>query len=134
MERSDAPSDSTASSSVDSVEHNVWNLMMELLFHVQIGGIFDIFVDEIDLARIALSCHFALDLLCDKAGTHDSALRISGRLFPQWVASEELVRAQFANLCAFSYVRKSHPQPVAQACRATSRAGDTHLFTGVDVA
>ena len=63
---------STASSSVDIVEHDVWNLLMELLFHVQIGGIFKIFVDEIDLARIALSCHFALDLLCYK-GVHDSA-------------------------------------------------------------
>ena len=47
--------------------------MMELLFHVQIGGIFELFVEESDLARIALSCHFALDLLCDKAGSHDSA-------------------------------------------------------------
>ena len=46
---------------------------MELLFHVQIGGIFVLFVDEIDLARIALSCHFALDLLCDKAGAYVSA-------------------------------------------------------------
>ena len=36
---------------------------MELLFHVQVGGIFVLFVDEIDLARIALSCHFVLDLL-----------------------------------------------------------------------
>ena len=35
---------------------------MELLFHVQIGGIFELLVDEIDLARIALSCHFAFDV------------------------------------------------------------------------
>ena len=33
----------------------------------------ELFVKEIDLARIALSCHFALDLSCVKAGTHDSA-------------------------------------------------------------
>ena len=45
---------------------------MERLFHVQIGGICELFVDEIDQARIALSCHFALDILCDKAGTHGS--------------------------------------------------------------
>ena len=73
MERSDASSVSTASSSVDFVAHNVWNPMMELLFHVQIGGIFELFVEEIDLARNELSCHFALDLLCDKAVTLDSA-------------------------------------------------------------
>ena len=53
--------------------HNMWNPMLELLFHVQIGGIFEIFVEEINSARVALSCHFALDLLRDKAGTHDSA-------------------------------------------------------------
>ena len=44
--------------------------MMVLLFYVQIGGSFVQFVDEIDLARIGLSCHFALGLLCDTEGTH----------------------------------------------------------------
>ena len=34
--------------------------LKELLFHVQIGGIFEPFVDETDLASIAMSCHFAL--------------------------------------------------------------------------
>ena len=28
------------------------------------------YVDELDLEGIALSCHFALDVLCDKAGAH----------------------------------------------------------------
>ena len=28
---------------------------------------------EIDLAQLALSCHFALDLLCYKEGDHDFA-------------------------------------------------------------
>ena len=46
--------------------------MMEMLFHVPIGGIFQFFVDEMDLARIALSCHFVLDVLCYKASVHDS--------------------------------------------------------------
>ena len=39
----------------------------------QIGRIFELFVDEIDLARMVLSCHIAVDLLCDKEGAHDSA-------------------------------------------------------------
>ena len=51
----------------------MWNPMMELLFHMQIAGAFQPFVDETDLARIALSCHFALDLLCYKEGANDSA-------------------------------------------------------------
>ena len=64
---------STASSSDELFAHNIRNPTMELLFHVQIGGIVELFVDEIDLARIALSCYFALDLLCDKAGAYVSA-------------------------------------------------------------
>ena len=66
MERSDASSVSTASSSVGIVAFNIWNPIMELLFHVQIGGIIEPFADETELARIALSCHFA-----GKAGMHD---------------------------------------------------------------
>ena len=70
---SDSSSVSTASDSIDIIAHNIRNPMMKLPFHVQIGGIFEMFVDEVDLARIARSCHFALDLLCDKANAHDSA-------------------------------------------------------------
>ena len=51
----------------------MWNPLMKLLFHVEISAAFEPFVDEIDLAKIALSCHFALDLLCFKEGVHDSA-------------------------------------------------------------
>ena len=40
---------------------------------VDVGGIFEPFVDETDLARIAISCRFALDLLCGKEGDHASA-------------------------------------------------------------
>ena len=46
---------------------------MERLFHSQVISIFEMFVDEIDLARLALSCHFALDVLCDKESVHNSA-------------------------------------------------------------
>ena len=63
---------STASSSGESFAHNMWNLLLELLFHQQISGAFEPFVDETDLAKIALSCHFALDVPCYK-GVHDSA-------------------------------------------------------------
>ena len=50
---------------------NTWNPLMELFLHVQVGGICAHFVDEIDQARLAISCHFALDLLCNKTGSHD---------------------------------------------------------------
>ena len=64
---------STALNSKDICSLNIWNPIIELPFHVRIGGIFVLFVDEVDLARIARSCHFALDVFCDKESVHDSA-------------------------------------------------------------
>ena len=63
---------STASSSGESFAHNIWNPLLELVFHEQVSGAFEPFVDEIDLAKIAHCCHFAFDSLCYK-GVHDSA-------------------------------------------------------------
>ena len=39
---------------------------MDLLFHEQTSGVFVLYVEEIELPQIALSCHFALHLLCYK--------------------------------------------------------------------
>ena len=39
----------------------------------RLTAVFVLIVDEIDLAQIALSCYFALDLLCYKEGAHSSA-------------------------------------------------------------
>ena len=66
---------STVPNFEDVFSHNVWNPLLELLFHEQVSGIFEPFVDEIDLAKIALSCHFALDVPCYKEGGQDSARR-----------------------------------------------------------
>ena len=51
----------------------MWNPLIELLFHVQVGGISEPFLDVTDLAIIAMSCHFALDSLYDEEGAHASA-------------------------------------------------------------
>ena len=59
MEKSDASSVCTASDSVNFDEHKIWNFVLELLLHVQVGGVFQVHLEEIDLARIALSCHCA---------------------------------------------------------------------------
>ena len=64
---------STVPSFDDYFAHNMWNPLLELLFLEQVSGIFASFVVEIDLAKIALSCHFALDLLHYKEGAYDSA-------------------------------------------------------------
>ena len=37
-----------------------------IAFLEQASGFFASYLVEIDLAKIALSCHFALDLLCNK--------------------------------------------------------------------
>ena len=44
----------------------MWNPMLELRFLKHVNGIVDSFLVDLDLAKIALSCHFALDLLCYK--------------------------------------------------------------------
>ena len=57
---------STAPSIDDYFEHNMWNPLLELLFLEQTNGFVASYLVEIDVAKIALSCHFALDLLCCK--------------------------------------------------------------------
>ena len=69
---------SITSSSGESFAHNMWNPLMEVWFHEQISGVFEPFVDEIDVAKIALSCHFAPDSLCHEEGDHDFAWRNTG--------------------------------------------------------
>ena len=63
---------STVPSFEDSPTHNIWNPLLELLYDEQVSGVFEPSVDEIDLAKIAHSCHFALDVLCYKEGAYDS--------------------------------------------------------------
>ena len=44
----------------------MWNPLLELLFLKHVNDMFDSYLEDLDLAQIALSCHFALDLLCYK--------------------------------------------------------------------
>ena len=44
----------------DDFEHNIWNLLLNLLFLEQVSCIFASKLFDVDLARIAMSCHFAL--------------------------------------------------------------------------
>ena len=53
---------STASSIDDSSEHNLWNPPLNLLFLKNVNGVVYSYLVDLDLAKIALSCHFALDL------------------------------------------------------------------------
>ena len=60
-------STSNASNVDDYFEHIVWNLVLELLFFEHVNGIVESYLEDLDLGKIAFSCHFALDLLCYKA-------------------------------------------------------------------
>ena len=40
--------------------------MLEFLCHSEVGVVMEALLDEVNMGRIALSCHFSLDVLCDK--------------------------------------------------------------------
>ena len=73
---------STFPSLDDDFERNIWNPLLNLLFLEQVSCIVASRLVDIDLARIALTCHFALDLLCYKEEVLDSARRSVGRHCP----------------------------------------------------
>ena len=51
----------------DASSDELWNPMLGLCCHAHVGIFMEALVDEKDLGRIALSCHFALDIFCDKS-------------------------------------------------------------------
>ena len=57
----------------EPADHNMWNPMLELFCHAEIGILMGALADEMVLAMIALTCHFALDILCDKSETQECA-------------------------------------------------------------
>ena len=50
-------------------EHNKWNPMWESLFHSEVRVVMEALLHEVDMVRIALSCHFSLDVLCDRTSS-----------------------------------------------------------------
>ena len=66
MDVSDTSSTFTSSDPDECDEHNIWNPVLELLCHAHIGVFMEAPFDEEDSGRIELSCHFALDILCDE--------------------------------------------------------------------
>ena len=66
MDVSDTSSTLTSWDPDEYDEHNTWNPMLALLCHAHVGVFMDALFDEEDFGRIALSGHFALDILCDK--------------------------------------------------------------------
>ena len=78
MDGYDTSSTLSSSESNEYHEHNMWNPILELLCHAHIGVCMEAYLDEVDMGRIALSCHFTLDVLCDKTS---SLLLVNGQVF-----------------------------------------------------
>ena len=55
----------SSSSSVEQ-DHNEWSPLLELFFHWRIGQYLEAMVDDVSTATVAFTCHFALDVLCEK--------------------------------------------------------------------
>ena len=60
------PPSSISSSSSEEQDHNEWSPLLELFFHWRIGQYMEAMVDDVSTAKVALTCHFALDVLCEK--------------------------------------------------------------------
>ena len=57
---------SFSSSSSDEQNYNEWSPLLELFFHWRIGRYLEAMVDDVSTATVAFTCHFALDVLCEK--------------------------------------------------------------------
>ena len=60
---SESTSDTSDPDELD--EHNMWHPMLELFCHADIGKLVEALADDMVLGIVALTCHFALDILCD---------------------------------------------------------------------
>ena len=40
-------------------EHNIWNPMLASLRHFEVGVVLEALLEEVDMGRIAFSCHFS---------------------------------------------------------------------------
>ena len=150
MEKEDYTSSTCTSSSVstssrcyDENEHNMWNPLLELFCHVQVGLRMETPVDEVATARVALSCHFALDSLCDKS---DSCWFSQKRLLRKLSLSDTFVAAQFVPAQTFSvdelfgtrlalhWSEESHTQTIGLCCQTVQKSSvdrrhaDLHRF------
>ena len=47
----------------------MWNSMLDVLRHFEVGVVLGALLDEVAMGRIALACHFSPDLLCDKTSS-----------------------------------------------------------------
>ena len=44
----------------------MWNPLLSAMADVAAGPVLDDLVSEVDMGRVALTCHFSLDLLCSE--------------------------------------------------------------------
>ena len=60
----DAPGSSPSSEPDEYDEHNKWNSVLELLYHEHVGAFMVVYLEDVVLGTIALTCHFAFNIFC----------------------------------------------------------------------
>ena len=112
----------SSASSVPSIddyfEHNAWNPLLDLLFFEQVSDIFASYLVEIDLTKIALSCHFALDVLCYK----EEVLASARYKFLFHICLLPLAGAVSSRMVPYPYVALSPSVTGASLCVPADRA------------
>ena len=58
--------ESEGTSSSEQCEHNVGSFALNVMVQDQSGEMMSFFLEDWELARVALSCHIALDMLCQE--------------------------------------------------------------------
>ena len=56
----------TSQNSDEHSDHNMWNPVLGLFYHKMIGVCMKMTIDEVTAERIAVSCHFSLDLAANQ--------------------------------------------------------------------
>ena len=56
----------SSSSSVEAEPLNIWNPLLAALVHHGVGGVLQRVLSDGDLGKVALTCHFACDSLCEE--------------------------------------------------------------------
>ena len=69
-----------------SGEINMWNPLLSAMADVNSGPVLDDMVSEVDMGRVAMTCHFSLDVLCSEDAP-------ASRFLPQVLSLDLLIPA-----------------------------------------
>ena len=132
---------STASSINDYSKHNMWNPPLESLFLEQATGIVKLFLAEIDVAKIALSCQFSeksKELISGMSNTEyfklcEISSKIQGLGFTLNSGKRAWVTAPAANACRRQKGIYSWTREDTTSCQSLATLSTIILHTEFDM-